>query len=401
MKSITQLMSRLAKLFTIAWWANLFSRSQPMVAEVAPKKKRRSPKKQRQLNSERKQTIADLLGSLEHSFKELKRADGKKTWTHSSVRKNLRDMGPVVPYGDWELPLDLTHPDKLPALAFAAIAREHGDKETFFAQFVYACKVDRFSSGVLAKPHDVKYECGVCYTTADEKKDDKKEDKLRLQWFRYDITVNRKSGEVTVCPQRRPRHYQLGRNSHKDGLVRQEWCLPFGDPEDKIRTFFIGALNLTAVKNENWTISVRKDGQRMTFVIPDNQAKVFFSNREKVYANSGSGRMRPIMHIVEGHQRKYASGKVADVPTHIRGLRKFVWNGYDCSISAPDFHPFQSQDFAGEAVAMRDNDRPTMKVSLVENLGEILAEAEDNQTPMPSQAIMRVSQQPYAPPTLH
>jgi hypothetical protein len=381
------------------WFLRLFvyrgaQASLPAPTETPVVKKRRSPKKQRQVNSERKKTIGDLLNNLDHTFSELARADGSMSWTDPVLRKNLRDMGPLVAQEGWEIFSDrIQYTDKLPALAFVSTAAEHGDAANFFPQFFYACKVNKFGPNVRALA-GVKYECGICYTTANRKQDDGKRDKLRLQWFCFEVTVDPHSGKVSVARRLRSRYHQVGSNSHAHGFTRREWCLPFGESEERITVIASAALNLTAYKNDNWTIGVRKNGQRVTFVIPDNEAKHFFNDRVKVYANGGNGRMRPIMHIVEGHQRKYRSGKVADVPTHIRGLRQFEWNGYECSISAPDFHAFQSQTFDAEAQVLDEELELVPMDRMVDNVGAVLAAMEDHQDPKLGHAIMHVTDDP-------
>ena len=89
------------------------------------------------------------------------------------------------------------------------------------------------------------------------------------------------------------------------------------------------------------SIRVRKRHDVATFAIDMLRTPYFFADREKTV--NQNGKTKRIFHIVRTFRR--SDGTV--VKSHFRGLRKFVWNGYDVSISLGEKHHAMLLDFDG------------------------------------------------------
>lgn len=90
------------------------------------------------------------------------------------------------------------------------------------------------------------------------------------------------------------------------------------------------------------------NGNTASFAVDWKRTAYFFKDRETtVLANDG--RRARIFHIVRPHQR-VTSSKITNVPMHFRGLRKFVWNGYNVSVSVPGLHHTPMAEFTPAAV---------------------------------------------------
>jgi hypothetical protein len=68
----------------------------------------------------------------------------------------------------------------------------------------------------------------------------------------------------------------------------------------------------------------------------------FFLDREDVVID---GIKKRIFHIVRPHERILGFNRSTNVHMHFRGLRQFVWNGYEIEISVPGRDHFPTDDF--------------------------------------------------------
>ena len=73
----------------------------------------------------------------------------------------------------------------------------------------------------------------------------------------------------------------------------------------------------------------------------------FFLDREHVIID---GIKKRIFHIVRPHERLLGGNRSTNVHLHFRGLRQFVWNGYEVDISVPGRDHFPIDDFDCAAV---------------------------------------------------
>jgi hypothetical protein len=103
-------------------------------------------------------------------------------------------------------------------------------------------------------------------------------------------------------------------------------------PEEMVRRLFAQAASTHQALNSSMIrIAVKKDGLVAVMNVDITRTPYFFSDRDHVVIDRVKKR---IFHIVRPHQRDLGS-KVADVHLHFRGLRQFVWNGYEIAITVP------------------------------------------------------------------
>jgi len=109
-----------------------------------------------------------------------------------------------------------------------------------------------------------------------------------------------------------------GKSNHTEDAVRRE-----------LETQFTLRYNMVMQREYGVNIIVKRGKSRATFTVPQDRWKYFF--RERIKAKTPHGKTKPIYHSVVAHQRQTISGTTA-VKTHYRGLRHFIWKGYDIRI---------------------------------------------------------------------
>lgn len=136
-------------------------------------------------------------------------------------------------------------------------------------------------------------------------------------------------------------------------ITRHSWGWPAGftdwakehnsTPEKWIRWAFslCAYLHETAAMNMI-NITAEKGGVVGCFAIDVRRSAYFFKDREKTG--------KRIFHAVVAHER-IRNNKVSNVRFHFRGLRHFMWNGYQIAITIPGRH---TADFAALNVPFED-----------------------------------------------
>jgi hypothetical protein len=319
-----------------------------------------------------KKTIGALLDDLDFTFSRLKKADNSASWTDKELRDGLRRLGPTILWGDESYAAAPLRSGKMPALVFTGIPLADAG-ETIYAKFAYASKVSRFHHAVREAKPGVRYECGICFAMENSVAV-RDEEKQKLFWFNFAATVDPETWAVSVCTTKIPVIQRLPRGGT---IHHSRWGHLFDDVPGFAQKIAELAFFTHRMRSQSWLVSCRKDGHRATFCIPDNRARSFFVDRERT-ALSPTGRMKPIMHFVRGHARVIGSGRETEVKEHIRGLRRFTWNGYSCAITSPEFHSFNADKFttAGMDEEEYKGDGPVMTMK---NLGGFLADCEDDQ----------------------
>lgn len=137
-------------------------------------------------------------------------------------------------------------------------------------------------------------------------------------------------------------------------------------------------LNLASSTGIYWKVSTRslKEASRVTFLVEPRDTKHFFADRE-ITVRTPTGQKKRILHYVSEHSRMYGE-KETIIKAHLRGLREFRWNNYQCAITAPTFHSFTSETFTSAAFEegeIKDNPMVTL-----DQVTTILAEVEDTQS---------------------
>ncbi len=101
-------------------------------------------------------------------------------------------------------------------------------------------------------------------------------------------------------------------------------------------------------------VRAKKNGVVATFAIDMLRSPYFFKDREVVV--NKDGKKKKIFHIVRTHERHLRDGKVTDVKSHFRGLRKFTWNGYEIVVSMAGTHHGDMLDFRAEGIEVGDTE---------------------------------------------
>jgi hypothetical protein len=331
----------------------------------------------------RARTLGGLLDSLDTTFASLTRTASPGSFTNAELRTGLRNLGPYVPLNGRELlagvRLEITDATKFSTLMFVARNMgEHNNEEWLYPDFVYASRLKKLPWDVQPLP-GISYECGLAVRASAKK----------LWWVGFYVTIDPITGAVSACHQ-----LLQDRVTIKNGeYTRKRWgvspyaAAEWGKNDDErneaLANIFANLFRFWHEKDSMWSVSVRKGGKRVTFCVPQDETKTYFSDRDKT-ALTSAGKRRPIMHFVNEHQRVVDDGKLATVRSHIRGLRRFDWKGYECAITAPQFHRFNSLSFDLAPRLMEDMDEEdrAQKLITADRLGRIIADAEDSQRPM-------------------
>jgi hypothetical protein len=109
-----------------------------------------------------------------------------------------------------------------------------------------------------------------------------------------------------------------------------------------------------------WSTTVERDGVRAIFYVDHRDTKTYFKNRDKTVTENGT--TKRIIHLVEEHERKYQNGRVAFIPEHVRGLNKFSWSGFKCSVASP-VHHLDTRSFKSEGEIFDEQNVPEGYVS--------------------------------------
>lgn len=129
-------------------------------------------------------------------------------------------------------------------------------------------------------------------------------------------------------------------------------------------------------KDKSWSVAVNKNKQRITFSINRDETKKYFADRDKTVLTA-TGRAKKIVHYVADHTR-VIKGKSVFIKEHLRGERKFTWNEYDCTVTAPKFNELASVTFD---IASSDEEElsPDMKRQFIglSKVAKLLAAYED------------------------
>lgn len=165
-------------------------------------------------------------------------------------------------------------------------------------------------------------------------------------------------GRVRPLKLLRERHVRFG----KDGIFQRRWDYPY--PKTYIQSyknelgklsqqdFILWNVGLILGWYEAATYSIiqvraTKNGICTLINVNVEETPDFFEDREDVVID---GIKKRIFHIVRAHERIGSKG----VRIHFRGLRQFVWNGYEIEISVPGRDHFDVKEVDIAAVDERD-----------------------------------------------
>jgi len=366
-------------------------RRQPRTA--APDKRRRAYKRE----------LSSLLDGIDRTFTNLTfRAEGG-SFTHPDTRAGLRALGPHVPIetldewkADWISGKRAGNDDSWPRVkigketkfsALMFISWYGGDERnspevaghrSYKANFLYASRQHKLPWNVAPLKGDIFYECGAAWRQPGKKK---------LWWVGYYVSINSRTGEVQCARMLMQEQVQVSPRK-STCYTRKYWGVPYTrnfDPagersEDCIAAAladeFADLFNFWQRRNTYWQVGVRRGNRRVTFCVRPEETKHYFKNRDKT-ALTVSGKRRPIIHFVNEHQRTLTNGRVTTVKAHIRGLRQFDWNGYQCSVVAPQWHRLNSLSF--NVMGYDEEDIGGVRSLPLSAVGRLIAEMEETQ----------------------
>lgn len=310
-------------------------------------------KRRKKYTKGRGKTIKQTLANLDRNFKEMSRATGERSWDSKANTNALKKLGVFVPPTAMTardlLETRVEVPEKFPGIMFVATNMVFPDNsdDKVFPNFFYATKYE--SSPLHVEPtKDIVYKIGLSVPLSVKATKDKVQ---KNYWLYFYVAVN-SEGEVrtlrwvaddmvTIPHKKKPAN--VGGN--KTCFTRKTWQHPdILNDEFTVKEIgkeaahvgiFCACFNFWNNRDKMWTVQTKKNDLRMNFCVDTRDTKHYFKDRE--YATTLSGNRKKIIHFVEEHTRLTPNGEVV-VREHIRGERKFVWNGYQCNVKAPKFN---------------------------------------------------------------
>jgi len=357
------------------------------IPEVVPEEKP-EPRKPRKYNKEKRQDFSELLDKLEHTFNNVKLPTMDGSWIAKDSVVGLKKLGvhvpnPLLMYWDNEKRLvDVTKP--LPAIMCISQSSEHtvNTQKRFYAKFIFAIKMNKLPWHVT-KQTGVPYQFGMSFDMDG-----------KLLWVNMYITVNRKTGVISFCDELKTRPHTVpakSSNSRKaNGKVTVFYTKSWGPAEyleDEERSiqeckviaqnYFVAMHDWWSERDTRWNVVVKKNGERVTFGVNNDQTPYYFKDRDKTI-RTPTGQAKKIVHYVKEHERKYGD-KITVVKEHIRGLQEFEWAGYQCNVISPKLQAKTAASFTlpSEDVEVDDD---TSNIVYLSKVGKALADSEERRS---------------------
>ena len=206
---------------------------------------------------------------------------------------------------------------------------EDEEDEKVYPVFIYLMK-HRYVQGVQFTNTDT-YECTILYRNGNKSE--------VLAAIPFYVAVD-EDNNISVLLCQVP--VELTKGKARGQVVGTRWVVPQvlkdlskdhnSTPKAVARDIFLCAANFGEQVGMGLLVRAKKDGYCAAFAIDLLRTPYFFKGRDKTVTSWG--RTKPIFHIVRTHQRK--TGSI--VKTHFRGLRRFMWLGYDVIVSMPGLH---------------------------------------------------------------
>ena len=327
-------MISIGKIKSFFGWLKLFW-AKPVSAEPAKEEVKepadRPPK--RKYNKERSKTLSDLLDNLEYTFDAMKIDYKEMSFMDKREIEGLKKFGvSVIPnsFVDATKSSQIDEGVGLPTIIFLAHTDGvKGDKKVMYPDFFFAIKQKKCPWYVAKKAGSI-YSCGFGYRDVIDKK---------IFWVSFYVSI---SGDGEVLPTHHLSHTMV--NTPKASYSKKEWHLSSWknwSNKDKDENFIVTSMvahhfNVWGSRRAMWSTTVERDGNRAIFYVDPKDTKIFFKNRDKTVTENGT--TKRIIHLVEEHERKNSNGSISVVSEHVRGLNKFSWNRFRCSVASPVHH---------------------------------------------------------------
>jgi hypothetical protein len=243
--------------------------------------------------------------------------------------------------------------------------KAHDGADTWYPRFVYFCKFDakRAPCNYQRQPRGDIYEVTVLF---DEPKDSLFKyggyGACYAMWVDEDGSITMlKENKAAWQPIRTKRSGYYGKRGEVFHVPQRKWQLPSfitswckepevhpanrNNPQALALSLFTNAANYYEAMNAGIIrVHVSRDKIIVPFSVNIKRTPYFFKDRDLVI--TAKGKKARIFHIVRPHVRANGSA----VRMHFRGLRRFVWNGYDVNITVPGKHHYDLTDFDVPAV---------------------------------------------------
>lgn len=357
------------------------------IPEVVPEEKP-EPRKPRKYNKEKRQDFSELLDKLEHTFNNVKLPTMDGSWIAKDSVVGLKKLGVHVPnpllmcWDNEKKLVDVTKP--LPAIMCISQSSEHtvNTQKKFYAKFIFAIKMDKLPWHV-SKQTGVPYQFGMSFDMDG-----------KLLWVNMYITVNRKTGVISFCDELKTRPHTVpakSSNSRKaNGKSTVFYTKSWGPAEyleDEERSineckviaqnYFVAMHDWWSERDNRWNVVVKKNGERVTFGVNNDQTPYYFKDRDKTI-RTPTGQAKKIVHYVKEHERKYGD-KITIIKEHIRGLQEFEWAGYQCNVISPKLQAKTAAGFTAPSIDV-EVDEDTSNVVYLSKLGKVLADSEERRS---------------------
>jgi len=364
-------------------FVNRFLKPVQPITDVVDKTKA-PPRIPRKYNKEKAQNLSELLDHLDHTFQAVKLPTMNESWLDKDSVIGLKKLGVHVP-NPWLLywdkkttTVDITKP--LPAIMCVSGASKHNDQieGKLSPKIMFAIKQKKLPWHV-AYQSGAPYQFGMAFDMEG-----------KLFWLHMYLTVNRKTGEIKFCDELRVNTHTIPvRNAHarktsgrsKTYFTKGWMPAQFLEDDERtleesrvvVRNLFANMHEWWSTRDSRWNVVVKKNGDRVTFGVNNDQTAQFFKDRDKSI-KTATGQNKKIVHYVKEHERKYTN-KTTVVKEHIRGLQDFEWAGYQCKVVSPKLDSKTSATFTTGADYVEEE--KTEKVVYLSKVAKLLADAEE------------------------
>lgn len=277
-------------------------------------------------------TLSQLLDNLDATFESYK-TPSFTSWVTADERIGLKKLGAHVPnpwlfqtYKHGDLRVSTTK--FMPSFMMISLdARDTHGTKSISPSFMYAVK-QKAPPWFVQKKKGTVYKVGAAYFLN------------KLYWACAWLVV-KEDGTVELCKEHRADPIIIKKGKHKGYAYNKkvydmpDICNDWEDGEHHLKQIFLNLFEWWIKRHERWNVTVKKNGDRVTFCVNKELTKKYFADRDKS-VKTATGQTKRIIHFVKEHERKYGD-KIRTVKEHIRGVNKFSWKGYQCIVSAPEF----------------------------------------------------------------
>lgn len=331
------------------------------------------------------ETLGELLDNLDETFTAYSLStDTVAGYLDKDELLGLKKLGAHIP-NPWQANFvpegeDIRVPvngGTMPAMMFIGMALgQKSEGGAAYPDFMFAIKQKKLPWYVEAKA-GTPYKFGFGYRLH-EKANNK-------MWWMSSWVVIQADGSVEFCKETRVKDVfiKTGKNAglHYSQRIRCYSELYESQMQQRneqgiynLKNFFRAMYIWWMGRNERWSVSVKSRGDRVTFAVDRLLTKKYFADRNKVI--NENGRTRRIIHYVKGHDRM-RDGKKYFVKEHLRGLSRFNWKGYECTVTAPEFYELPTVMFDGASLEIEKTDYIPGTLISTSKMGLILAGEED------------------------